>query len=261
MYSFLVRPKWVLSHIFVITLVAAMIWMAFWQLDRLDQRQARNAEISLRVDEEVSPIAELVSADDPVGVGANVRFRLATATGEYVAGDEVLILNRSLNGSPGYWTLTPLMLSDGTALVVNRGWVPFTPGPGSARPGTEPPVGTVEVAGMVRSTHLPHGIQNPDPTGVVLDALARPDLDRLQEQLSYDIYPVYLQLESQNPSGSTLPIPVSRPELGEGPHFAYAVQWFIFVAIALVGYPLVLARVARSDGKQGRHSQIPVDYL
>ncbi len=261
MYWFVLRPKWVLSHLLVLALIAAMIWAGFWQLDRLDQRRTRNDEISSRLVEEVAPVSDLVAADDPVDIGSDIRFRLATASGVYVPADEVLILNRSFNGSPGYWAMTPLMLSDGTALVVNRGWVPFVPGPGVARPGTEPPVGTVEVAGLLRGTQIPQGLQSADPGGVVLDALARPDLDRLQEQLSYEILPVYLQLEAQNPPSGTLPIVLSRPSLGEGPHFAYAMQWFIFTIIALIGYPLVLRRVALSDGKDGRHSDIPVDYL
>ena len=114
---------------------------------------------------------------------------------------------------------------------------------------------------MARETVEASGIQRSDRSGVELTALARPDLARYQEQLDYDILPVLIQLESQQPSGNDLPAPIPRPELDEGPHLSYAVQWFIFSLIAIIGYPLVIRRIAHSEGREGRHSDIPVDYL
>lgn len=261
MYAFLVRPKWILSHVLVAALVVSMVLLGFWQLNRLDSRQVRNAEITSRIAQSPADVSSLVRVEDGYGVGPEVRFRLASASGTYAPRDEVLILNRSLNGSPGYWALTPLMLDDGTALMVNRGWVPFVPGPGEARPQSAALTGRVEVQGLIRQTVTAQGIQSPDPADGVLDALARPDLARIAQQVDYEILPVYLQLQDQQPAAQTLPLTLPRPALDEGPHLAYAVQWYIFTAIALFGYPLVLRRVARDDGTDGRHSDIPVDYL
>lgn len=261
MYSFARRPKWIVSHVLVLIAVVAMIGLGLWQLRRLDQRQDSNGLITDRLSEPVARIDTLTSADDGYAVGDDLRFRLAMASGEYRYEDEVLVLNRTLNGLPGYWALTPLDLGDGTALVVNRGWIPFALAPGGPRPGTEPPGGEVSVEGLLRKTVVAEGLQNADPATGVLDALARPDLARLEQQLDYPILPVYLQLERQSPAGSELPIRLERPELGQGPHLSYAVQWFVFTAVAVVGYPLVLRKVARSEGGEGRHSDIPVDYL
>ena len=44
-----------------------------------------------------------------------------------------------------------------------------------------------------------------------------------------------------------LPFGLLAPSLGEGPHLGYAVQWFVFFVIGLIGYPLVLVRLARED--------------
>lgn len=261
MYVFLFRPRWILSHLLVGALVASMVLLGFWQLDRLDSRQARNTEITSRLIEAPVEITSLVVLGDGYGVGPDVRFRLATASGSYAPGDEVLILNRSLNGSPGYWVLTPLMLDDDTAVMVNRGWVPFVPGPGEPRPQSAALTGRVAVQGLIRQTVTASGIQSADPADGVLDALARPDLARIAQQVDYEILPVYLQLEVQEPQAQQLPLTLPRPALDDGPHLAYAVQWFIFTMIALVGYPLVLRRIAQSDGTDGRHSDIPVDYL
>lgn len=258
MYAFLRRPKWILSHLFVASLIAATIVLGLWQLNRLDERRSTNDEIDARLEEAVAPLASLTSADADEGVGAELRFRLVQVSGTYVPEDEVLVLNRTFSGAPGYWVLTPLLQPDGTAVVINRGWIPFRFAPGEPRPESAAPTGQVTVVGMVRETVEPEGIQSADPDGR-LDALARPDLLRYQEQLSYDIWPVLVQAEQ--PESTEFPIRLERPELDEGPHLGYAVQWFIFATIGLIGYPLVLRRIAHSEGRDGRHSDIPVDYL
>ena len=59
-------------------------------------------------------------------------------------------------------------------------------------------------------------------------------------------YPGYVQLVAQEPAAdAAAPAPLDPPERGEGPHFAYAVQWFIFSAIAGGGYLLILRKVTR----------------
>ncbi len=255
------RPKWIVSHVFVAALIVTMIAAGFWQLSRYNDRTETNDLIEERTEQGLVDIRELVAVDDPFAVGEDVRFRLATAVGEYQSDDEVLVLNRSLEGAPGYWVLTPLLLDDGTAVVVNRGWIPFRLEPGSPRPEAAPPTGTVTAAGIVRSTVEPAGIQSADPEGTVLDALARPDLERYQQQLGYPILPVFMQLEAQDPAPGDLPVGLARPTLDNGPHLSYAFQWFIFATIGVVGYPLALRRIARSEGKDGRHSDIPAEYL
>ena len=261
MYVFARRPKWIVSHLLVLLAVVTMIGMGLWQLDRLGQRKDRNAEVTARTAEPVVEVASLVSVTDDNDVGEVVRWREVTATGEYRAEDEVLILARPMNAAEGYWALTPLVLADGTAVAVNRGWVPFDPGPGEARPDSAPPAGPVTVTGLARETVEPSGLQSADPSEGVLEALARPDLARFEQQLDYPLLPVYIQLQTQSPAGLGLPVALGEPELDEGPHLSYAFQWLVFTIIAVVGYPLVLRRVARSEGKDRRHSDIPVDYL
>jgi cytochrome oxidase assembly protein ShyY1 len=65
-----------------------------------------------------------------------------------------------------------------------------------------------------------------------------------------------LQLAEQQPdlAGDAL-TPVPLPPLDDGPHLSYAIQWFIFSTIALVGYPLILRRHAR-----GREDDDDADF-
>jgi cytochrome oxidase assembly protein ShyY1 len=252
MYAFAREPKWILSHVFVLVLVMAMIGAGLWQLDRLQQKKDRNALVSERQDEPVAPIDQIVAVDDPTSVGDGVRFRRATAVGTYDGAAQVLVRNRTFDSAPGSWVLTPLVLEDGSVLIVNRGWVPVT-GDQALDPAAAPAEGEVTVEGLLETSQTRGSFGPTDPSDQVLDTLSRVDLDRYQEQVGGDLYPVWLQLESQEPADEPPPTPVPPPELSEGPHLGYAFQWFTFTVIALVGYPLILRRRAH----QGAPEPVP----
>ena len=95
-------------HVLIGAAVIVMIFMGLWQLDRLDTKQKLNQEVKERTAATLLPIEEVVAANDQWAVGESLKFRRVTATGEYRDEDSVLIRNRSLNGAPGYWILTPL---------------------------------------------------------------------------------------------------------------------------------------------------------
>jgi cytochrome oxidase assembly protein ShyY1 len=243
-YAFAREPKWIARHLLVLVLVVVMVIAGFWQLSRLQEKKDRNALVRDRQDEPRAPVTDIVGADDPVDVGADVRFREASATGVYDEDAQVLVRNRSFDGAPGSWVLTPLVLADGTAVVVNRGWVPVT-GEQVLSPVARPPGGEVQVEGLLEQSQSRGSFGPTDPSGEVLDTLSRVDLERYQEQVDEDLFPVWLQLETQDPRQGGQPTPVEPPELDEGPHLSYAIQWFTFTLIALVGYPMILRRRAR----------------
>ena len=248
------RPAWLLSHLIVLALLVTMINLGLWQLRRLDQRLERNdlleqrsAMPSLPVEElaaslGVTPEPEEAEGSSPVG---QVEYRPASAVGRYLAPEEVVVRNRSLAGSPGVWVLTPLLLEDGSALIVNRGWVPQSSANASSRPPAPAPDGQVRVSGIIRLSETRRGLGVADPPEGSLESLARVDLPRYADQLEPDIYPFYIQMESQEPPPGEFPVPLQRPPTDSGPHLSYAVQWFVFSSIAAVGYPLVLWRLHR----------------
>lgn len=222
--------------------VAAMVTAGFWQLHRLSERRDRNSIVTSRSEMPIADIQDLVNADDPYNRGGEIEFRPVRATGVYLLADQVLIRNRTHQGSAGYWVLTPLRLDSGAAVAVNRGWIPHGVGTGASPADFSAPGGQVEVTGLLRATVTAEGLQQADPASGVLVEMARPDLARLAQQLNADLLPVYVQLQTQSPPTGDLPIPVPPPDLGEGSHLAYAVQWFVFATIATIGYPLILRR-------------------
>ena len=238
------RPWWVVSHVLVLVLIVVMISLGSWQLRRLEERRDLNA---LQAEHTAAAVvANDVLASEVPGAGVeSVEYRVVEATGEYRLADEVAVRGRSLNGAPGVWLLTPLVPAEGPALVVNRGWVPQSSSDPSARPPAGVPGGEVTVRGWVRVSEQRAGLGVADPAEGRLASLARPDITRYATQLDYPVHPYYLQLNSQDPPPGDYPVMVALPAPGDGPHLAYAVQWFIFTAIAVVGYPLVLRHVSR----------------
>lgn len=239
-----------LLNIAVLLAVAAMVTAGFWQLHRLSERRDRNDTITSRTQLPVVEVEDLVESGDGYDVGGDVEFRLVRVVGVYQTEDQVLIRNRTYQGSSGYWVLTPLRLQSGSVVAVNRGWIPHGAGTGTTLVEFAPADGRVEVVGLVRATVTAAGLQQPDPSNGVLSEMARPDLARLSQQIDSPLLPVYVQLQSQLPPAGDLPVPVPPPDLGEGSHLAYAVQWFVFATITLVGYPLILRRLGRPGSEQ-----------
>lgn len=239
---FLLRPWWLLSHLLVLALIVTMISLGFWQLRRLDEKRDRNELIESRMEQPVVPVDDLLEPGDGDAAVADARFRQVTATGTYDDAT-VVVRNRSQDGVAGAWHVTPLVLEDGSRVGVLRGFVGLA---ADGEPAAAPaPEGEVTVEGSVV-----------DPGS--FDGTAPKDLAPLLQ--AGDIVPALVLLESSTPpeatvagedtatQGSMLVVP--PPELSEGPHLGYAAQWFIFSAIAIIGYPVVLRRVVARRGKE-----------
>lgn len=254
MYRFLLRPRWIAFHLLVIAGIVAMVNFGLWQLDRLDQRRTFNAEVTARSELPTVPVTELLPAGAAPLDADEVRgleWRAASATGIYRPEEQFLVVNRSQNGRAGFNVVTPLTLPDGRILVVNRGFVPL---------GFDPPdaaAGTVEVGGVLRPSEQRRTGQLSDPAEGVLAEVQRIDLDRLAPQLGGTALPVYLDLRRSSPAELPgYPEPVIQPDLSEGPHLSYAVQWFIFATSVAVGWVLA---VRWSITKRRRDATAPGD--
>lgn len=250
MYRFLLKPRWIVSHVLVLILVIVLVNLGLWQLHRLDQKRDFNALVESRTDLPAEPVAEVLPASAGFDDADAVVYRTVTAEGTYVPEEEVIVRSRSYQGESGAWLLTPLRLDDGTAVLVNRGWVPIQAGL-ERQPEWAPPTGTVRVEGLLVATQVRGRFGSVDPEGERLETVARADVARLQEQVDEDLVPAVLQLDTQEPAQSgDFPVAIGPPELSEGPHLNYAGQWFIFATIAAVGYPLMLRRIAHSRAKE-----------
>ncbi|MBM3685111.1 MAG: SURF1 family protein, partial [Actinobacteria bacterium] len=255
---FLLRPGWLVLHVLALVGLAVMIAAGLWQLDRLADRRADNARLEERSVQPVERVDDLLDADaSPAEVDAVVA-RLAAATGTFDAAGEVFVRNRTLDGRPGAWVLTPLVLDDGTAVMVLRGWIPTSGTAPELPAGAEAPTGRTTVGGLVVAGQTRGRIGPTDAAEGRLEVFARADLGRIAAQYDRPLLPVYLQvLPTAGPPTGDLPVPVPAPERGEGPHRGYAGQWFAFAAIWTIGYPLLLRRVVRRRGGPGGATSSP----
>jgi surfeit locus 1 family protein len=139
--------------------------------------------------------------------------------------------------------ITPLLIGDGSAVLVNRGWVPLGL---DQVPVTEalPPEGQVTIEGWARPTQRRPALGPEDPGEGRLLAMNRVDIDRIEEQVPFDLAPVYLVLMGDQIEGQ--PILAAPPTFDdEGSHLAYAIQWFGFTLIGIFGYLAIIRRTGR----------------
>jgi cytochrome oxidase assembly protein ShyY1 len=232
--GFLRSPRWIGLTLFAIVVVAVCVRLGLWQLDRLEGRRAFNARYAAGLAAAPRPV------EDMLREGGALAYRRARVTGRYDTEHEVILYGRTLDGRPGNHVLTPLVLDDGRAIVVDRGWVPFEmdePPVGAAAP----PTGEVEVVGPLFAGR-PGGAGEVSAGGDRVTTLRTVDIDAIAQDVPYDLVPWFVQLQTQSPPGGRLPVPEPSPELDEGPHLSYAFQWFAFAAIAVGGYVILVRR-------------------
>jgi cytochrome oxidase assembly protein ShyY1 len=260
-WRFVRTPKWIVRHVLVVVLVAAMVMAMLWQLGRLDDKRAYKDLVDGRRFEAAVDVRELLDADAAPGADDvdEVLYRPVTAEGTYLEDDTVVVENRTYNGTSGGWVLTPLDLGDGTAVVVNRGFIGFDRS--GEIVGPPPPTGRVRVEGLLFPSQRRGSFGATDPAEGKLDRLARVDLERYDEQVGSDLLPAYLQLDRSEPgeppvaAGAPQLVALGPPDLDEGPHLSYAAQWAIFSLIAAGGYVLLLRRVAKDQAREARFAE------
>lgn len=225
------RGRWLVGWVLVVVVVLGFARLGIWQLERLEWRRDLNARIDARRAQPPVPLTEL----DPSAPPADLEYRVVSITGAYDGSREVELYGRAMNGKAGNHLLTPLASNDGRILFVDRGWVPFSADAAAVRP----PQGPVTITGIL----LPPESTDDRPDA---DTVKDVSLVQLSKRVDADVWPVYLLLREQGPpQAGDLPMTVPEPELTEGNHLSYAVQWFLFATIVAVGWFFLLRREGR----------------
>lgn len=253
MYRFAFRGRWLALLLLVLVAVPTTIRLGIWQLDRRDQRLDHNRLVTERGALAPSSLDELLAAGgagSEAGIGG-LEHRRAMVEGRYDPDREVLVMARSLAGTPGQHVLTPLVMGGGRAVLVNRGFVPVVDPEAPVPADAKPPDGTVRVEGVLRGGE--RGRFFPAEPGAAeagtLGSVTGVDLDRLDAVLPYEVAPLYVRVESDEPRQGALPVPLAPAELGEGPHLGYAFQWFGIAGVFLVGWPVLVGHTARQRSR------------
>jgi surfeit locus 1 family protein len=225
------------SHVLVLTVAGACVWLGLWQLDRLDEVRTNNALLASRLLADPVDLAPLADPDARATVDeVALEYRRVEAVGRYRPSDEVLQRGQSHQNQQGFHLLTPFDLTDGGVVLVRRGWVPaaFSEPPVAEAP---PPTGEVTLRGVLERPVDQPGFGPRDPEQGPLARVFHTDTARLDGQIDGALFPMVLRAEDPiGVQGSQLPVAAGSPELDGGNHLSYALQWFSFALLAIITY-------------------------
>ncbi|MCL4800359.1 MAG: SURF1 family protein [Burkholderiales bacterium] len=222
-WRFRPRPA---TTVAAIAFCALTVSLGNWQLRRAEEREGAQRQLEARA--AGAAVALPTDAVDP----AEWAWRRVSARGAYVDAHTILLDNRVLDGRAGFHVVTPLRLA-GTDMhvLVNRGWAPQ----GRTRadlPRIPAPAGTHTVEGIVVTPpERVFTLGDAAPTGAVWQHLAP---GRYGERTGLAVQPIVLLQTSAADDG--LVRRWERPDAGADKNRAYALQWYVFAALALVLY-------------------------
>ena len=244
MFKFLLTPRWIALTLGFLLALPALDALSQWQWQRLDQRQQLNSKISQA--QTLPPIAEnkLVQRNQnsdgttSYTVPESNQWRAVQVKGTWDSTEQVLVRKKSLESDLGFWVITPLVTADGHRILINRGWTAATQS-ALESPALSPlPKGEVEIAGRVQ---IVKPRQNPQPQDLPKD-----QVDVVVPNEIVSTAPVvanaYLEMTASRPNALTPELrELPAPEITEGPHRSYALQWIFFAIMAVIGW-IVLVR-------------------
>ena len=235
--------KWILA-VLAVSAAVVFVSLGLWQLRRLDARREQNSFLAAR------RFAPEVTPDALTPDTAAARFRRIRVRGVYDFSNEIIHTLRGRSGSPGVNILTPLRRAgNDTAILVNRGWV-YAPDGITVDTKQWREADTLNGTGFVET--FPTAGPFAPPNSARPRALRRLDRAALTRLFPYPIAHYYVVLAPPAPNVSratagTTPAPAVPPRvepaaLDEGPHRNYAVQWFSFAAISIIGIVIFIRR-------------------
>lgn len=227
-FRFLLSRRWLLLAVAIALVAGATWWLGQWQFGRLDDRQERNEVVRANEERPPAPVTEVLAPGREVA--ASDEWRQVEATGTYAVEDTVIVRYRTRDGASGVDVVVPLVTSGGTALLVDRGWMQTdNRGLDQVDP-PDPPSGEVTVTGWVRADGTGSSTEVHDHATRAINS------GRIGSYLDREVYGGFVELRSEDPPAAEPLEPVELPELGDGPHFFYGLQWWFFGLLALFGF-------------------------
>lgn len=238
---FLLSRRWLLFALVVLILCYATWWLGEWQFHRLAERKASNEVIRTNEDRPPAPVTDVLSPKTPVS--DDDEWRLVTATGTYDTADTVIVRYRTRDGQSGVDAVVPLVTADGTALLVDRGWMASDNQGAGPDELPDPPTGEVQVVGWLRADTTGSATTVDDHSTRAISST------EIGQAIDRPVFRGFVQLKSENGKAADGLLPVELPELNNGPHFFYGLQWWFFGLLAVVGFVYLAYDELRGRGR------------
>ncbi|MEI7629618.1 MAG: SURF1 family protein [Actinomycetes bacterium] len=226
--------RWIAFTTLVLVAIVAFGLLSRWQWHRANEKQAQRIELEQAA--ATNPV-ELTAIDAPAP-----DWQIISATGTYDPSMQVVVRQRPQDGRNGFWVLTPLLLTDGRSVWVNRGWLPASASATTSPVIPEPPSEPVAIIG---SWHGFEQINEASRTGLPARMVGAVDPSVLPLAGDFD---GYLRITATTPSQEVLAF-VSAPQIDDTMNLSYAGQWLLFAGVALVGWYVFLRREAKEDAR------------
>jgi cytochrome oxidase assembly protein ShyY1 len=253
-YRFLVSPRWIGLGLLMTLAAATMVGLGLWQLSRYHYRSDINARIDAASQHAPLPLTDVLAAPASGRVGAapatDATWSVVSVTGRYDQSHEVLARIRTLHSTVGFEVITPLVLADGTAVLVDRGWMPAPAGDAMTAPIVPAvPPGEVTVVGRV---HAPESrATTPEPFDGRL-AVRRIGPEQLATSIPYPLYGAYLTLERQTPPADPMFEAIPPDHENAAMNAGYVIQWWAFALLTLGGFGYLVYREAHPPSTEDR---------
>jgi cytochrome oxidase assembly protein ShyY1 len=230
------NPVSLLQSLVALALVAGCLFAAQWQFSRGANQSATNKIIAANLDLPSLSMNEIKDLD-----AVSNQWRKVTLQGSFSQDKQELVRNRYHEGKFGFEVLTLFTATNGENFWVDRGWV--AAGPNAATPPTVEPVasGNLEITARIRSENLSRQLQG--SFFVTRATSEKPESITKLQGVEANAY--YLDLLG-SPDGNVKPLTeIELPELSNGPHYAYGIQWLAFALLALIGRFLLFRETKR----------------
>jgi cytochrome oxidase assembly protein ShyY1 len=247
----LLTRRWVLLTVVFIAMILIMYRLGLWQYHRYEQTKRSNHRISLVTHSQPVPMESVTRPG--ATVSGDERYRPVTATGRFDPAHQFAVRRRTnADGRIGFFLITPLITSDGKAVLVNRGWVAPDDADGAAFPAVpKTPAGTVTLSGRLQpdETAAISGIHNlsglPPRQFMLINSAEQ------AKALPEPVVGGYLELVRSSPaltsaeSAQLIPPPGTSSTsdaaiVGQGVHLPYAIQWWLFALMMPIGWWILL---------------------
>ncbi|MFV0432986.1 MAG: SURF1 family protein [Leucobacter sp.] len=247
-WSFLRSRRWIGYYAMLLIFAIACVLLGNWQFDRRAEARAEIERIDTNYDAPAVPLHEELSVDEPSsGFDEDTqKWRTVEVVGEYV-GEPVLARNRPGPSGVGSNLIQGLRDGSGEVFFIDRGWVPVDGAEAEAEtldlaslPAA--PSGEVRVEARLRASEPE--IAGRSSVGRTVGSIHLPEVARLAGVADEAFTGAYGMLISETPAGEHGVLP-EKPERDEGPHLSYALQWYIFIAIAVIGVAYAARREYR----------------
>lgn len=248
------QPRWFGYLAVALVFAAACVALSNWQFARRTEAAANVLLVETNYDAPTRPASDVLAERDTFD--RSTMWMPVSAEGHYLPEFATLVRNRVIDNEAGFDSVVPFQMNDGSVIVIDRGWIAATGGDTPAHAVPLPSNEATRVTIRLRASEP--RIQGQQATAVSIPTL---NIESFSQRWSLPTYSaLYGELVSEIPAVGAFGTLAVKPELTEGNHLSYALQWIAFAVMGFVGLGWIIVRerqIARTGEHRPRRKKTP----